>query len=321
LEKEIIASENQRLDKLITSVLQSPRNQIEKLIKDGNVKVNNKVIKKCGHKLDIDDKIEIDYPKLQEEETKEVDFDIEIIYEDDDILVINKPANLVTHPAPSVKDATIVDWLIHKNINLSTINGENRHGIVHRLDKDTTGVMVVAKNNEAHTKLSEQLQDKSMGRYYIAVINLPLKDHIMIDKPLARNRANRMKMGYAYSGKIAKSAFCKIGLAKNERIELIGAKLFTGRTHQIRAHLEMVNRKIIGDTMYGEKIYEMIPNDNILLHSFVLYLIHPTTNEKVFFTANPSENFKNYLDTNFHENIYEKGNQDNIIKLFQESFS
>jgi 23S rRNA pseudouridine1911/1915/1917 synthase len=316
MKMEITATENLRLDKILSTQLNSPRNQVEKLIKDGNVTVNNKIIKKCGTKLEVSDNIVISFPQVIKEEKKEVDFDIDIIYEDDDILVINKPSNLVTHPAPSVKDLTIVDWLISKDINLSTINGENRHGIVHRLDKDTTGVMVVAKNNESHKKLAAQLEDKSMGRYYIGVINLPLKDNIIVDKPLSRSRSNRLKMGYVHGAKNAKSAFCKVALTKDEKSELICAKLFTGRTHQIRVHLETINRKILGDPMYGENLFTKVKVDRIFLHSYILYLIHPTTNEKVFFKAPFMNDMQGFIDSNFDKDIDEKLNMENIIELF-----
>ena len=315
--EKIIVEEKSRLDKILSLKLNSPRNQVEKLIKDGNVKVNSKIQVKCGLKLNVSDSIEVTFPEIVEEVKKEVDFDIEIIYEDDDILVINKPSDLVTHPAPSVKELTIVDWLISKGINLSTINGENRHGIVHRLDKDTTGVMVVAKNNEAHKKLAIQLEDKSMGRYYIGIINMPFKENITVEKPLGRNRANRLKMGFVYGSKNAKSSFAKVSLSKDEKIELITAKLFTGRTHQIRAHLEIVNRKILGDKMYGENLFSKIQVDRIYLHSYILYLIHPTTGKKVFFKAPLMADMKEFVDNNFDDDIYKKIEMDNIINLFK----
>jgi 23S rRNA pseudouridine1911/1915/1917 synthase len=206
--------------------------------------------------------------------------------------------------------------LISKNINLSTINGENRHGIVHRLDKDTTGIMVVAKNNESHKKLAAQLEDKSMGRYYLAVINLPIKDDIIINKPIGRNRANRLKMGFVHGAKEAKSAFCKISLTKDEKCELICAKLFTGRTHQIRVHLETINRKVLGDTTYGEGLFEKHKVPRIFLHSYILYLIHPTTNEKVFFKAPLMPDMQEFFDKNLDESTNKKIEIDNIINLF-----
>ena len=187
MNKNFIVQEINRLDKFLANNIESSRNQIEQLIKKEFVKVNGKINSKTGYKLKLNDEIEVEFPQAQTSQSLEVDFDVEIIYEDDDILVINKPMNLTVHGAPSVKDATLVDWLKSKNISLSTISGEERHGIVHRIDKGTTGVMVVAKSNAAHEGLARQLEDKSMGRYYIAVTDLPLKENCIIDKPIARS--------------------------------------------------------------------------------------------------------------------------------------
>jgi len=170
--KNFIVQEVNRLDKFLASQIDASRNQIEQLIKKEFVKVNGKTVSKTGLKLKEDQKVEVHFPKAQLEDVKDEAFlkeslegkNVKIIYEDEHILVINKPANLTIHDAPSVKDATLVDWLKLNKISLSTISGEERHGIVHRLDKGTTGVMVVAKTNEAHTSLSSQLQDKTMGR-------------------------------------------------------------------------------------------------------------------------------------------------------------
>jgi len=198
-----------RLDKILTDVLGESRNQVEQLIKEGLVWVNGKTILKTGKKLS-GDKVEYKFKEVIPKVAPVIDFDVEIIYEDDVMMVVNKPSGLVVHPAPSVKEATLVDWLVHKGISLSTISGEERHGIVHRIDKDTTGALVIAKTNEAHQKLSEQLQDKSMGRYYLALIDYPLKDSGIVEKPIGRNPNNRLKMDVIQNGKEAKSAFYKL---------------------------------------------------------------------------------------------------------------
>ena len=214
----------------------------------------------------------------------------------DGIIVINKPSGLTVHPAPSVKEPTLVDWLKHKGIRLSTISGEERHGIVHRLDKGTSGVMVVAKSNEAHEALSAQLQDKSMGRFYLAVINPPLKDDmVMVDKPIGRSAQNRLKMAEVEGGKAAKTLFKHLALSKDEKNELIACKLFTGRTHQIRVHLETFSRHILGDHLYGIKNDKQ---EQILLHAYVLYFIHPTTKERCQFSAPLSQPMQDYLKQN-----------------------
>lgn len=316
MNKNFIVQEENRLDKFLSLNLEETRNQIEHLIKKECVKIDGKTVTKAGLKLKLNQNIEVFLPEVEKKEAQEIDFDVEIIYEDDDILVINKPSNLIVHDAPSVNEPTLVDWLKKKNISLSTISGEERHGIVHRLDKGTSGLMVVAKSNEAHVFLSEQLQDKSMGRYYLALIDLPLKDNVIIEKPMARNPTNRLKMGIVENGKFAKSAFSKIALSKNETIELIAAKLFTGRTHQIRVHLSSINRHILGDNLYGFK-GDLNKIKRVYLHAYSLYLVHPRTKQRMDFLANMPNDMNEFLNENFNvEEICEKINQNYIIDSF-----
>lgn len=292
-----------RLDVFLTKELQTPRNQVLTLIKNHGVYVNETLTCKAGLKLQIDDEIRIpDISIIQEPEIK-VDFEIPIIYEDDEILVINKPPFITVHPAPSVKDATVVDWLKSKGIKLSTLSGETRHGIVHRIDKETTGALVVAKTNAAHAGLAAQLEDKSMGRFYLAMIDLPLKSDCIVDKPIARNPKNRLKMAIVPDGRVAKSAFCKLALANDERTELIGAKLYTGRTHQIRVHLESLSRHILGDNLYGFKSQKaIIPR--VMLHAYGIYLNHPITNKPLMFQAPLYEDFESILTQRFTRESY-----------------
>jgi len=309
-----------RLDKFLAQNLEESRNQIEQLIKKGFVKVDGKQIVKTGLKLKEEQKVEVELPQVENKEVKLKEdlknIEVEIIYEDDEILVINKPYNLTVHDAPSVKDATLVDWLKQKNISLSTISGEERHGIVHRLDKGTSGVMVVAKTNEAHVHLAKQLEEKSMGRYYLAIIDLPLKDNLIVEKPIARNPNNRLKMGIVESGRYAKSAFAKLSTSKDIRYELISCKLFTGRTHQIRIHLSSINRHILGDNLYGFK-GELNKINRFYLHAYILYLTHPKTEKKMSFTAKLSSDMHDFLCKNFDmEIIDEKIDKTNIFNSF-----
>ena len=183
MDKNFIVSEINRLDKFLASQIDASRNQIEQLIKKEYVKVDGKIVSKTGLKLKENQSVDVHFPEAELNPIKDEIFvkeslkdkNVEIIYEDNDILVINKPCNLTVHDAPSVKDATLVDWLKLNNVSLSTLSGEERHGIVHRLDKGTSGVMVVAKTNQAHVGLSKQLEEKTMGRYYLAIIDMPLK--------------------------------------------------------------------------------------------------------------------------------------------------
>ncbi len=316
MHKNFIVLEESRLDKYLSQKLEESRNQIEQLIKKEYVKVDGKTITKTGYKLKENQEILVELPVAQESVAYAVDFDVEIIYEDEHILVINKPYDLVVHGAPSVKEATLVDWLKTKNISLSTISGEERHGIVHRLDKGTSGVMVVAKTNEAHVGLSKQLEDKTMGRYYLALLDMPLKDNVVIEKPIGRSPNNRLKMGIVPDGKNAKTAFAKLEHSKNEKYELICCKLFTGRTHQIRVHLNSINRHILGDNLYGFK-GELNKINRFYLHAFNLYLIHPITNEKMDFKANITNDINEFLNENFNmETVNDKLGKDYINSAF-----
>jgi len=288
-----------RIDKILSELLDVSRNQIEKLIRDGLVEVNGKTVTKTSHKLALGDEVRYRFLEAKKREPAVVDFDVEILYEDDDLMVVNKPSGLVVHPAASVKEPTLVDWLIHRGISLSTISGEERHGIVHRIDKETTGALVIAKNNEAHQKLSEQLQDKSMGRYYLALIDCPLKDNITINKPIGRNPKNRLKMDTVEGGKEAKTSFVKLAEGRGDT-ELIVAKLYTGRTHQIRVHLATLGRHILGDSLYGyqSKSYKV---ERVNLHAYQLYLIHPRTGEKMQFIAPLFDDMEKFLTSHYNK--------------------
>jgi len=304
-----------RLDKILTDVLGESRNQVEQLIKEGLVLLNGKVILKTGKKLTVGDKVEYRFKEVIPKVAPLIDFDVEILYEDEVMMVVNKPAGLVVHPAPSVKEATLVDWLVHKGISLSTISGEERHGIVHRIDKDTTGALVIAKTNEAHQKLSEQLQDKSMGRYYLALIDYPLKDSGIVEKPIGRNPNNRLKMDVVTNGKEAKSAFYKLAETPKQ-VELIAVKLFTGRTHQIRVHLESLGRHILGDALYGFKS-KKDTIERVYLHAYKLYMTHPTTGKKMEFIAPLFRDMQTYIEKEFKEGeVYEKINPNLIDGYF-----
>ena len=310
-------NKNGRLDVVMSKELSLPRNQVEQLIKQVGVYINKKHVKKNGFKVKMGDAVEYDFVQaVKEKENYEVNFDIEVLYEDDDLMVINKPPFLTVHPAPSVKEATVVDWLIKKGVSLSTISGEERHGIVHRIDKETSGALVIAKNNETHEYLSKQLADKSMGRYYVAITDLPLKEDIIVDKPIGRNRNNRLKMDVINGGRESKSAFCKLFLSKNEKFELISAKLFTGRTHQIRVHLNSLSRHILGDDLYGFKSQKG-KISRVMLHAYILYLQHPKTGKYMQVIAPPFGDFTNILNKHFNKDeIDEKMDSSYITQRF-----
>ena len=313
-QKSFIVETIGRLDKVLTNEINQSRNQVEQLIKEGLVSINDKIVIKTGYKLSIGDRIRYSFREPIPKEKVVVDFDVDIIYEDDVMMVVNKPSGLVVHPAPSVKEATLVDWLIQKGISLSTISGEERHGIVHRIDKETTGALVIAKTNEAHQKLSLQLQDKSMGRYYLALVDYPLKQSGIVEKPIGRNRKNRLKMDVVPEGKYAKSAFYKIS-ESDATVELLAVKLFTGRTHQIRVHLNSLGRHILGDVLYGFKSKKDTIN-RVLLHAYKLYLIHPSTGLKMEFVAPMFPDMRDFIYRKFNRGEIDEKINPNIIDSY-----
>jgi len=278
-----LVAKKDRLDKFLAKELNETRSQIIHLIKKGRVKVNGEVAKKGGVNIKDGDIIEVNITQEKSINEIKVDFDIQVLYEDENLLVINKPPGVVVHPASSYKGATLVDWLKSKNYSLSTIAGEERFGIVHRIDKETSGALIIAKDNKTHTFLSEQLKDKSMGRYYLAVLNMPLKEAKCVDAPIGRNPKDRKKMAIVKGAKDAKTLFVPI------YDNIITAKLYSGRTHQIRVHLKSIGRYILGDEVYGKK-----DEKRVMLHARELYFIHPN-GKKISIIAPLFDDFKKYI--------------------------
>ena len=302
-----------RLDKVLSKELNKSRNQIEKLIKSNLVFVNGKIVAKPSFKVNLDDEISYSFIEAKKESYSDFEIDIQKLYEDEEVLVLNKPAGVVVHPAPSVKEPTLVDWLRKQNIRLSTISGEERNGIVHRLDKDTSGAIIVAKSNFAHESLSAQLQDRSLGRYYTAIINIPLKESIVIDKPIARNPKNRLKMAIVEGGRASKTAFAKVEAGKRG-CEVVVAKLYSGRTHQIRVHLSSINRFILGDKLYAPASHKF--KTRMMLHARLLYFIHPRSKELVEVEAPFFSDMQEYMDINFSKDLVDEKLSKKSIKNY-----
>lgn len=299
--KSFTCDEQIRLDVFLSKHLQLPRNQIINFIRKVGVKINHIHVNKSSYKLQQNDIVEVQFLDAKEQKNEyEIDFDVSILYEDEHILVVNKPPFLTIHQAPSVKEATLVDWLKSKNICLSTISGEQRYGIVHRIDKQTSGALVVAKTNKAHQNLSLQLQNKTMGRYYLAFVDNGLKQPLLIEKPIARNPKNRLKMAVVENGRYAKSAFYNL-LTCDDGVSLIAAKLFTGRTHQIRVHLQSINRHILGDDLYGFK-RQKVTIARVMLHAYLLYLQHPISKKILHVKAPFFDDFGDLLQKYFLRN-------------------
>lgn len=316
-EETYVCENAERLDIFLASQMEQTRSQIAQLIKQDAVFIDEKLVARPGVKLKSNQKIRVVFPEAKQERAQKVAFDVEVLYEDEDVLVINKPSGVTVHPAPSVKEPTLVDWLKHKGIRLSTISGEERHGIVHRLDKGTSGAMVIAKNNKAHEFLSQQLQDKTMGRYYLAVVTPPLKEELTtVEKNIGRSSHNRLKMTVTEGGKYAKTMFKNLLLSEDEKSQLITCKLFTGRTHQIRVHLESLSRHIIGDHIYATSP-KADKSERILLHAYLIYFTHPTSKQTLQFVANLESDVMDYLEKKFNtENLNEIIDPSNITQCF-----
>ena len=228
------------------------RSYIQKIIKDKKVTVNGKV-EKAKYLVKEEDKIVIEIPKPKVLEVVPQDIPIEIVYEDDDIIIVNKPQGMVVHPAPGNYEGTLVNAILyHCKGNLSSINGVIRPGIVHRIDKDTSGILMIAKNNNAHNCLAEQLKDHSITREYEFICHGVFKeDNVTVDRPIGRNPKDRLKMAIVPNGKRAVTHFEVI--ERFNGYTHVRARLETGRTHQIRVHAMSINHPLVGDPVYGPK--------------------------------------------------------------------
>jgi 23S rRNA pseudouridine1911/1915/1917 synthase len=284
-----------RLDKYLVDELDSlTRSAVQKIIDDGGVSVNNKIINK-NYKCKLNDEIVIIIPDAKPMEAVAQDIPIEIVYEDSDLLVVNKPKGMVVHPANGNYDGTLVNALLyHCGDSLSGINGVIRPGIVHRIDKDTSGLLIVAKNDNAHLKLAEQIKEHSFSRAYEAVVYGNIKDDKgTVNAPIGRNPKDRKKM--AVTLKNSKPAVTHYEVIKRYGdFTHIRCILETGRTHQIRVHMSSIGHPIAGDEVYGPKkvITEL---HGQCLHAKHIGFVHPTTNEWLEFESELPNYFINFL--------------------------
>ena len=290
------AEENkgERLDKFIADNSDISRSYAAKLCEDGLVLCGEKQLLK-KYKILGTEEITINVPEPEELSIEPENIPLNIVYEDSDVIVVNKPQGLCVHPAQGNESGTLVNGLVyHCGDELSAINGVIRHGIVHRIDKDTSGLLIVAKNNEAHLKLSEQLKERKAMRKYVALVNGNIKeDSGTINKPIGRNPSDRKKMAVVFGGREAVTHFNV--LERFGQYTLVECILETGRTHQIRVHMASIGHSIVGDTLYGIKKEKFNLNGQ-LLHAKTIGFVHPRTGEMMEFTSDIPEYFENVLE-------------------------
>ncbi|HCJ31987.1 MAG TPA: RNA pseudouridine synthase [Firmicutes bacterium] len=284
---------NERIDKYLSSKLDDSfsRAKIQKLIDEELILVNDKVIK-SSYKVSNGDVILIT-DKEEDMSVKPEKMDIDIVYEDDDVMVINKKSGVVVHPAPGNYSGTLVNGLMYLSKDLSHVNGEFRPGIVHRIDKDTSGLLIVAKNDKAHRILAEELKEKKIKRKYIALVSGVINHDIgEIDAPIGRDPSDRKKMCVtSTNSKDAITHFRVLERYKNA--SLIECELETGRTHQIRVHMKYINHPVINDPVYGKNNHGEFGQ---LLHAKEITFTHPTTKEVMTFSCEVPEEFNKILE-------------------------
>ena len=282
-----------RIDKVLVSYIDKSRTQIADLIKDGYVLVNGKTVK-SNYKVELNDEIEILEKEVQDLSLTKEDMNLEIVYEDSDVAVVNKPSGMVVHPAAGNQEHTLVNGLLAQMDITSSINGVARPGIVHRIDKDTSGLLMIAKNDKAMESLSNQLKEHTCNRIYVGLVyGLIGEDTGKIIAPIARSKDDRKKMAIDKDGKEAITHFRV--LKRYMGYTLCEFKLETGRTHQIRVHMKYINHPLVGDPVYGPR--HIIGEHGQFLHAKTIGFVHPTTNEYMEFTSELPEYFNEFLKT------------------------
>ena len=284
-----------RLDKYLSEALSKTRSFVQKIIEEGNVWVNQRQVLKPAYKVKSGDIIKVVIPEPKQLSLVAQDIDIEVVYEDEHLAVINKPRGMVVHPGAGNFENTLVNALLHKfSGRLSSINGVIRPGIVHRLDKDTSGLLIVAKTDEAHIKLSEALKSHQIKRIYYAICEGVLKeDSGVINAPIGRHPVNRLKMAVVPNGKEAVTYFEV--LERFDKYTFIKLRLKTGRTHQIRVHMSYIGYPLLGDSSYGRAKNEFGVQGQVL-HAGEIEFVHPITSKVLHFSADLPEYFLEILN-------------------------
>ncbi len=291
--KEIVVEmQNGRLDKVCSEIFSDySRSQIKQLLDGGNITVNGKT-EKAKYKVKSGDLIRLEEPETKTLELRPENIPLDIVYEDDDVIVINKPQGMVVHPAPGHDEHTLVNALLY-HCPLSTINGTFRPGIVHRIDKDTSGLLMVAKNDKAHRSLAKQLKDKTNIREYVALVHGRIaEDEGTINAPIGRSLKDRKKQAVVKDGRNAVTHFEV--LKRYRDYTLVKCILETGRTHQIRVHMKYIGHPLVGDPLYGPK--KTIKGNGQFLHAGKLGFVHPTTEKLLIFEAPLPKIFQECLE-------------------------
>lgn len=288
-----IKEQKGRIDKVLAELIPNKtRSAVQLWIKEGNVLVNDEPVK-TNYKVQSGDEVKISEPELQELDVVAQDIPLEIVYQDEDVVVINKDQGMVVHPSAGHRDGTLVNALLYHIKDLSGINGKIRPGIVHRIDKDTSGLLMVAKNDVAHEKLAAQLKDRTSIREYVALVHGVIPhEKGTIDAPLGRSKLDRKKQDIVDGGRPAVSHF-KV-LERFKDFTLVSLKLETGRTHQIRVHMKYIGYPLAGDPIYGPR--KTLEGKGQFLHAKKLGFKHPKTDEIMVFESDLPELFEKTLE-------------------------
>ncbi|MFJ6967076.1 RluA family pseudouridine synthase [Ligilactobacillus ruminis] len=292
MKETVVEMQNGRLDKVCSEIFSDySRSQIKQLLDGGNITVNGKT-EKAKYKVKSGDVIRLEEPETRTLELRPENIPLDIVYEDDDVIVINKPQGMVVHPAPGHDEHTLVNALLY-HCPLSTINGTFRPGIVHRIDKDTSGLLMVAKNDKAHRSLAKQLKDKTNIREYVALVHGRIaEDEGTINAPIGRSLKDRKKQAVVKDGRNAVTHFEV--LKRYRDYTFVKCILETGRTHQIRVHMKYIGHPLVGDPLYGPK--KTIKGNGQFLHAGKLGFVHPTTGKLLIFEAPLPKIFQECLE-------------------------
>lgn len=292
----IIKESGIRLDKALADLTELSRSQANEAIKNGNILVNGKAVK-AKYSVKEGDLVTYDLPKPEVLEYEAEDIPLDIVYEDDDVAVVNKPQGMVVHPSVGHTSGTLVNALMYHIHDLSSINGVVRPGIVHRIDKDTSGLLMIAKNDRAHQALAEELKDKKSLRKYLAIVHGNISnDRGVIEAPIGRSEKDRKKQAVTAKGKPAVTHF-KV-LERFGNYTLVELTLETGRTHQIRVHMAYIGHPVAGDPLYGPR--KTLKGNGQFLHAQTLGFTHPTTGESLRFSVEPPAIFQETLENLRH---------------------